>query len=289
MTWRHDDLLASLAAHLRGNPRRMVWCDMPMGPSGSQRPDVWTLNRSFADPRPMAYECKVSVSDFRADVTAGKWQGYLKFSMGVVFAMPKGLIDKADLPQRCGLMVLGDKGWKTLKAPTLWPVALPQDVLLKLLIDGLDRLHIAAGRQANSYLAERAALAAIGKRYGARVAAYLKDADAAERDVTYRQEEGKRTRARAERAAEETRAEAERAWDDLCDVLGLERGERGGSVRHKVYRRIADLRHGLDLAQIVRQFEALQASVDGLARHPLFQVAPPSAEVDTKPQTEEVA
>lgn len=138
--WSHDGLLDDLAGHLAGNPRRMVWRDMPMGPAGSQRPDVWTMFRSFTDFRPMAYEVKVSRADFMADATSAKWQGYLRYSSAVVFAMPAGLIDKRELPKGCGLMIRSDKGWRTVKGPVLQPVTIPQKVWLKLLLDGVDRL-----------------------------------------------------------------------------------------------------------------------------------------------------
>ena len=69
----------------------------------------------------MVYEAKISVADFRADVTAGKWQTYRPFSCGVVFAVPKGLIAKADIPPRCGLIVRGESGWRTVKGPSSPP------------------------------------------------------------------------------------------------------------------------------------------------------------------------
>lgn len=117
MTWRHDDLAEDLADHLRGISDRMVWTNMQLGPSGSPRPDVYTLAKSFSRPRPMAYEIKVSLPDYRRDVTSGKWQSYLDYSSAVVFVVPAGLITKADLPAGCGLMTRSDKGWRTAKAP----------------------------------------------------------------------------------------------------------------------------------------------------------------------------
>lgn len=40
----HDELAQSLAAHLRGDAR-MIWCDLQLGPSGSPRPDVYTIDK----------------------------------------------------------------------------------------------------------------------------------------------------------------------------------------------------------------------------------------------------
>ena len=58
------------------------------------------------------------VSDFRSDITSGKWQKYLDFSTAVVFAVPKGLVSKDDIPKGCGLMTRGENGWVTLRKPT---------------------------------------------------------------------------------------------------------------------------------------------------------------------------
>ena len=86
--WQHNDLMHDLAEHLRSNSDRMVWTDMQLGPVGSPRPDVFTVNKSYTQPRPLSYEIKISRADFRSDVTSGKWQKYLDYSAGVIFAPP---------------------------------------------------------------------------------------------------------------------------------------------------------------------------------------------------------
>lgn len=137
--WKHDDLAHDLASHLRGGDR-VVWEDMQLGPSGSPRPDVYTVPKSYSNFRPLAYEVKISVADFRRDVTAGKWQSYLRYAAGVIFAVPAGLIDKADVPKGCGLIVRSDNVWRTVKGPTLSRVKnLPLEAWQKLFIDGLNR------------------------------------------------------------------------------------------------------------------------------------------------------
>jgi hypothetical protein len=140
VTWTHDGLLRDLATHLRANTARMVWTDMQLGPSGSPRPDVYTLDKSYQHPRPVSYEVKVSVADFRSDVTSGKWQTYLPFSCAVIFAMPAGLVPKTEVPRECGIIYRHDAVWRMARAPVLQRVTLPQNVLLKLLIDGVGRL-----------------------------------------------------------------------------------------------------------------------------------------------------
>ncbi|WP_186276147.1 hypothetical protein [Burkholderia gladioli] len=140
MNWTHNALAEDLAAHLRGASDRLVWTDMQLGPAGSPRPDVYSVPCSFARFQPVAYECKISVADFRRDVTAGKWTSYLRFAAGVIFAAPAGLLKKDDIPPGCGLIVRGPDGWRTLKGPTLKNMEnLPRDAWVKLTIDGLPR------------------------------------------------------------------------------------------------------------------------------------------------------
>ena len=134
----HDELANNLALHLM-NENRMVWEDIPAGKSGSVRPDVFTIEKSFANPNPISYEIKVSVSDFRSDITKAKWKSYLDFSYGVVFAVPKGLITKKDVPNGCGLITFNGEFWNTVKRPTLHPTKLNDELLLKLLIAGQER------------------------------------------------------------------------------------------------------------------------------------------------------
>ncbi|MBW2638503.1 MAG: MmcB family DNA repair protein [Deltaproteobacteria bacterium] len=118
----------------------MIWTDMPMEQAGSCRPDVFTLHKSFTRPRPTAYEIKVSISDFRSDITSGKWQKYLKYAGAVTFCVPKGLVSKSDIPAGCGLMVRGDESWRTVKAPTIQKIPdLPVNTWMKLLMSGIDQ------------------------------------------------------------------------------------------------------------------------------------------------------
>jgi hypothetical protein len=138
--WTHDGLLDDLATHLR-QPERMVWCDMQLGPSGSPRPDVFTMQKSYSKPAPAAFEIKISRSDLRSDTTSAKWQSYLKFAGSVTFAVPDGLCTVADIPEMCGLIVRKDQVWRYARRPTVQRVDLPKDAYMKLLIDGVNRTH----------------------------------------------------------------------------------------------------------------------------------------------------
>lgn len=177
--WAHDDLAHDLAAHLRGLSDRRVWVDMQLGPAASTRPDVYTMPCSFTRFTPLAYECKVSVSDFRADVTKGKYTDYLGYASGVIFACPAGLLKRDDIPKGAGLMTRSDEGWRVVKAPSLSKCPdLPRSLWLKLVMDGERRDHERAVHMeamCKRDLNEYRAAAKIRQQYGEVVAAAIQD------------------------------------------------------------------------------------------------------------------
>lgn len=217
----HDELASDLANHLR-NERRMTWCDIQLGPSGSVRPDVFAVNRSYSNPCPVSYECKVSISDFRSDVTSGKWQNYLSFSSGVYFACESGLIGKADVPPHCGLIVRHDNTWRAAKKAVLNPVVVPEEVWLKLLIDGIER-------EGPKYRArcwsESMALDGVSKKFGALVAKAIRDRLAVEFETEQSNRHAKRIIENAHEESKRIRGEAADAVGpmraEICDVLGI--------------------------------------------------------------------
>lgn len=170
-TWGHDELAADLAGHFRGMTDRMVWCDMQLGPSGSERPDVYTMKKSYSNPDPHAYEVKISMSDYRSDLTSGKWQKYYQEAKRVTFCVPQGLISKDDLPKGAGLMVRTENGWHTYKSPTSQPCQLSTSCLMKLLIDGLPRLNVK--RDYSRHLSEGIINRRVAHKLGQDVADYL--------------------------------------------------------------------------------------------------------------------
>jgi len=179
MNWGHDQLANDLASHLRGLSDRRVWVDMQLGAAGSTRPDVYTMPCSFSRFTPIAYECKVSVSDFRADVTKGKYTDYLAYASGVIFACPAGLLKRDDIPKGAGLMTRGEDGWRTVKAPTLAKCPeLPRSFWLKLVMDGERRDHERQVRMEDHCkrsLSEYAAQKKIRDKFGDVVAAAIDD------------------------------------------------------------------------------------------------------------------
>lgn len=177
MKWTHNNLANDLAAHLAANSDRIIWTDMQLGPSGSPRPDVYTINKSYSRFCPIAYECKVSVADFRSDITKGKWQSYLKYAAGVIFAVPKGLITKDDLPKGCGLIVRSENCWRIVKGPTMASLTdLPRDFWMKLVIDGTARSLREHGA---SRMHQQQVHDAVAKKYGQELSEILAKRDRA--------------------------------------------------------------------------------------------------------------
>lgn len=237
--WGHDQLANDLAEHLAKNTDRIIWTDMQLGPSGSPRPDVYSIPKSYSGFRPLAYECKVSVSDFRSDITKGKWQSYLRYASGVIFAVPKGLISKDDLPKGCGLIVRSASGWRMVKGPTLNSIAndLPKDFWIKLVIDGVDRskrIQLKAG--VNEYRVQRE----ISKKYGEDLAMALAKKDQAQNSLEYRTKEIQKTLGdidvirHAERQKEMIASDKEdiqRLHHELCECLCIPVNSNSWEIR----------------------------------------------------------
>lgn len=228
--WTHDALAADLAGHLSSHDT-MVWTDMQLGPSGSPRPDVYTLRKSYSRPHPLAYEVKISRSDMRRDTTSGKWQSYLKYAGGVTFAVPDGLATVADIPEGCGLIVRRDAVWRYVRRPTLCAVTLPMDACMKLLIDGVGRIWsppLPQPRTADPWklnervrkkfgkAVEQAARDLLGAQMATQNADALRSAEyeRIRQDVNkYREDQKKLARAEV--------AQFESAKRELCEWLGL--------------------------------------------------------------------
>lgn len=238
--WKHDELLEDLASHLQTNDARMVWCDMQLGPAGSTRPDVLTLDKSYSKFAPVIYEIKVTKTDFHSDVTSGKWMKYLDYASAVVFAVPQGLIGKDELPDRCGLIVRHDNVWRMARKPTPRHLETFDHMCwMKLLIDGVQRERLAARRHnvTDYFMRER-----VRKNLGDRVAEILADQDRAETMAKYRLDSANRqaeeiiTDARKAAASMDDRIRA--LYEGLNKALGEpESGERAPTA-HDVLRLI---------------------------------------------------
>lgn len=285
MKWGHDQLQEDLATHLRRNSDRIVWTNMQLGPSGSPRPDVYTVPKSYSAFKPLAYECKISVSDFRRDVTSGKWQNYLKFAAGVIFAVPAGLVKKEDIPAGCGLIVRHEEIWRTVKGPTLRAIdTLPHEAWMKLMIDGLNRQgRDPKPRVLNTWSIEQA----VRKKYGDTIGQALADLNMAERLLTNERLKAE-VSAEALRTMEEERIKHQRvnverelatmrsSKLEFCQMLGLPQD----ASSYLMQRTVSDIRDRLEGdGEIQRMRKALDAAqralTDGLKPMPALLAEPP--------------
>lgn len=267
--WGHDELAHDLAKKFRVNDAMMVWENMQMGSSGSIRPDVYVLKKSYSSFQPVTYEVKISRSDFLSDVTSGKWQGYLQFSSAVVFAVPKGLVTKDEIPAGCGLIVRSEKGWRTTKRPTLNVVdTLPHKVWMKMLIDGVDR----AGReaikkrpQASEYLLEQRLRDKLGKD-----AAVLIRNVIAEQSAVERQHEAlKATREKLRNKQKSLEDQERQQWSTIHDnfvrlarSLGLQPDCKINDLRIALYRASERLKRDDEINRLTRQLESIKRALE---------------------------
>ncbi|WP_334054194.1 hypothetical protein [Burkholderia cepacia] len=285
MTWAHDDLAKDLAAHLRGASDRLVWTDMQLGPAGSPRPDVYTVPCSFARFQPVAYECKISVADFRRDVTAGKWTSYLRFAAGVIFAAPAGLLKKEDVPAGCGLIVRGPDGWRSLKGPTLKNMEnLPRDAWIKLIIDGMARLADQNHEQLRAGLCNEWTLEKkLRARLGDVVADAVRDQLHAERRLktaTERlenlAEEAENERRlildRAKKHAERDAAQVDAARIELARALGLPASAGAWEIASACKQAARRLSTDPEIRRLRQQLERIQVAIESAAE-PLPHIA----------------
>ncbi|MEX5411536.1 MmcB family DNA repair protein [Atlantibacter hermannii] len=232
MNWKHNALAHDLAENLRQNTARIVWEDMQLGPSGTARPDVYAIPCSFSKFCPVVYEIKVSVSDFRADVTAGKYTKYFAYASAVVFAVPEGMLKKSDIPEGCGLMVRKESGWHTLKGPTMRSLDnLSRDAWIKLVIDGIRRetertrlmmrsapVYVDERRLAQRHGNEIASLVSQAYNAKARLESAIQNQEKRRAEVFQQTEQEARwQREQMERQAESLNS----AQADLAEVLGL--------------------------------------------------------------------
>lgn len=71
------------------------------------RMDAWVMNKSWSNPRTVAYEVKVSRADFLKDQ---KWHGYLPYCNEFYFVCPHGLIQLEEVSADAGLMYVTQEG-----------------------------------------------------------------------------------------------------------------------------------------------------------------------------------
>lgn len=261
-SWQHDELARDLAASL-SSEGRMVWTDIQLGPQGSPRPDVFRIDKSFAHPMAMAYECKISRSDFLADVTVGKWRSYLAYAYAVVFAVPDGLVSKSEVPDMCGLIVRKESAWRLAKRPTVNPHPIAEQALLKLLIDGVDREGPGVRRRRHRDATEGEAFA---KKFGYEAARYVADATQIHRRLEHVEQQAQiiidRANQEAARVRTQREQQAPKLWSELLAALSLPAAADQYAVRSAISALAVSNSGGIykrELATLVASLESVAA------------------------------
>lgn len=267
----HDALAEDLARHLAGYSTPMVvWTDMQLGPSGSARPDVYTIEKTYSALRARVFEVKVSRADFLSDVTSGKYLRYAAFAGSITFATPAGLVNKDEVPKGCGLITRSVDGvWRYQKKPTLQPTPdLPRSAWLKLVIDGCQRerenlrLSKCSPRASLEWLNQRRMREHAGNELGVALA----NRDEALRKLN--SEAAEVNRCRAEREAKERESlkremeQVDSARRDAAVALGLDADASWWTIRHELDERVK--RNGLQ--RIEQSVESLDRAIESLSR-----------------------
>lgn len=264
--WSHDDLAADLKAHLRGNEReRLIWCDMQLGPSGSPRPDVYALPKSYSRFTPFAYEVKISRADYQSDINSGKWQKYYAYASAVVFAVPDGLIKTTELPAGPGLIVRKANVWRLVKAPKVNHLDnLPREAWLKLVMDGIGRLQERREGASEYLLRERAYKKALGADIARLVAQRDSAAWHVENEIKDHQKRLAAVRSQNESALEQAREKDRHAAAEfarLCDIFKLPHGAPTWSVTRAINEALAAVDADHRVQDLVRVIETAERAL----------------------------
>jgi hypothetical protein len=204
-------------------------------------------------PSPTAYECKISISDFRADVTVAKWHKNLDNAYRVIFAAPAGLIKAADVPEACGLILRHDSAWRYAKKPVVNPRPIAQQALLKLLIDGVaNEGPKARVRRWNDW----DATAAFARNFGAEAARYVGDAASIHRDLARAEDQRlkmlEQARNDAKAIVQRATQEAPVMWAQLLETLGLD-ADAGRWEVQRVVNELKTAKEGTEEARELRR------------------------------------
>lgn len=280
MTWLHDDLLVDLAGHLRASGSVVAWVDMQLGPVGSPRPDVYTIDKTFEQLRARVYEIKVSRSDFLRDITSGKWTTYRAFSSAVIFATPDGLVKRSEIPDEAGWIVRNATGWRSLKRATMRPLdTLPRKVWQKLLIDGIDRANQvrSSKRAMNAYLAELSAAKKFGHEMAALAAEPKRRRRELEAEIAHLETEAARQRERIAKQTSDAHAailrESTAQMDAMAQAVGMDwRGDNVHAFHRALTAHIARVSESARVQAMAGALRQIARSINEVADDPALNL-----------------
>lgn len=139
----HHELASRLALYLQ-NKGRVTWenielrVDLNAGKRQLIRPDVFSLAATYNEKNmaPCVHEVKVSRADFLSDVaTPEKRSGYLAVAESVFYVAPAGIIESAEVPDECGLVIEHGHGeFEQVKRAKKQPVRLSHSTWMNLVL-----------------------------------------------------------------------------------------------------------------------------------------------------------
>lgn len=122
-----------------GDLRTEEWTlhdEVPLGRYGGPTIDVLAVRAWGGRPaghERHAIEIKISRGDFRRELAAEKWQPWASVVHRLFFAAPAGLLGVDEIPDGCGLLVVGESGVRAVvPAPRRSPEPLPETVWVEL-------------------------------------------------------------------------------------------------------------------------------------------------------------
>jgi len=131
--WTHRKLCEDLAI-----TKDTIFIEVAMGSKWMTRPpppvaDVVLVRPSYTRFCVDIFEIKVSRADFLSDIRTEKWKSYLPHCHRFYYAVLSNITCPEEIPDGCGLMVRGEKGWRVLCRSETRDVEVPHPTLLSLL------------------------------------------------------------------------------------------------------------------------------------------------------------
>jgi len=138
MSLTGKELARDLARNLSENGK-MVWVEMPLGSvmrDSVGRADVLSIAKSYTNPSVIIYEIKASRGDFLGDISRGKYMRYRSCCNQLYFATEKGLVQKVEVPEGCGLITRSENGWRVVKSAPRADCEITTNMFMALLMRG---------------------------------------------------------------------------------------------------------------------------------------------------------
>jgi hypothetical protein len=217
----HRQLVESLAAHFASRQRPpLVFTEVALeGHHGSHgRLDVITLTigSNYTQFPLWGYEVKASRGDLLHDLAERKWERYCGPLHRLHFALPTGLASVDEIPEQCGVLLFGHKGWRHVRAGRDLDghgAGPPTDTWLRLLLRQHQALQAERNRETRSDRLARLAQIQQDHELAAKLSARFKDALTALRSAQWDLEHRERQVRELEAAAQDAPA--------VVDALGV--------------------------------------------------------------------